>query len=61
MESDKSLLSAELTADMEDALYEQMLMKAKEEIQSRLPNLPETKQIRPQPGKTGLQHEDSGV
>ncbi|KAG8567895.1 hypothetical protein GDO81_013820 [Engystomops pustulosus] len=50
MESDKSLLSAELNADMEEALYEQMLMKAKQEIQNRLPNLPETKQIRPQPG-----------
>lgn len=50
MESDKSLLSAELNADMEEALYEQMLMKAKQEIQSRLPNLPETRQIRPQPG-----------
>ncbi|XP_075695975.1 PIH1 domain-containing protein 1 [Rhinoderma darwinii] len=50
MASDQSLLSAELNADMEEALYEQMLMKAKQEIQSRLPNLPETKQIRPQPG-----------
>ncbi|XP_056400357.1 PIH1 domain-containing protein 1 isoform X2 [Hyla sarda] len=50
MESDKSLLSAEMNADMEEVLYEQMLMKAKQEIQSRLPDLQETKQIRPQPG-----------
>ncbi|XP_063293269.1 PIH1 domain-containing protein 1 [Pelobates fuscus] len=50
METDKSLLSAERNAEMEEALYEQMLLKAKEEIQSRLPNLSESKQIRPQPG-----------
>ncbi|XP_069598571.1 PIH1 domain-containing protein 1 [Ranitomeya imitator] len=50
MASDKSLLSAEMNTDMEEALYEQMLMKAKQEIQSRMPNLPETRQIRPQPG-----------
>ncbi|XP_073517769.1 PIH1 domain-containing protein 1-like [Phyllobates terribilis] len=50
MESDKSLLSAELNTNMAEALYEQMLMKAKQEIQSRIPNLPESRQIRPQPG-----------
>ncbi|XP_075046483.1 PIH1 domain-containing protein 1 [Mixophyes fleayi] len=50
MESDKSLLSAELNMEMEEALYEKMLLKAKQDIQSRLPNLQESKQIRPQPG-----------
>ncbi|KAM4652743.1 PIH1 domain-containing protein 1 [Discoglossus pictus] len=50
MESDKSLLSAELNADMEEALYQQMLLKAKEEIQSRMPIVTDSKQIRPQPG-----------
>ncbi|KAG8434147.1 hypothetical protein GDO86_012499 [Hymenochirus boettgeri] len=50
MESDKSLLSAELNSDFEEALYEQMLLKAKQELQSRLPSVPESKQIRPQPG-----------
>ncbi|XP_073511482.1 PIH1 domain-containing protein 1-like [Phyllobates terribilis] len=50
MASDKSLLSAEMNTSMEEALYEQMLMKAKQEIQSRIPNLPESRQIRPQPG-----------
>ncbi|XP_073513616.1 microtubule-associated serine/threonine-protein kinase 4-like [Phyllobates terribilis] len=49
MASDKSLLSAEMNTNMEEALYEQMLMKAKQEIQSRIPNLPESRQIRPQP------------
>uniref|UniRef100_A0A8C5QW93 PIH1 domain-containing protein 1 n=1 Tax=Leptobrachium leishanense TaxID=445787 RepID=A0A8C5QW93_9ANUR len=50
METDKSLLSAEQRAEMEEALYEKMLLKAKEEIQSLLPSVPESKQIRPQPG-----------
>ncbi|XP_063798947.1 PIH1 domain-containing protein 1 [Pseudophryne corroboree] len=50
MESDKSLLSTELNEEMEEALYEQMLLQAKQEIQSRLPNPPDSKQIRPQPG-----------
>ncbi|OCT73126.1 PIH1 domain-containing protein 1 isoform X1 [Xenopus laevis] len=50
MESDKSLLSAELNSEFEQALYEQMLLKAKQEMQNRLPNTPESKQIRPQPG-----------
>ncbi|KAE8593848.1 hypothetical protein XENTR_v10019348 [Xenopus tropicalis] len=50
MESDKSLLSAELNSEFEQALYEQMLLKAKQEIQNRLPSTPESKQIRPQPG-----------
>ncbi|KAM5132644.1 PIH1 domain-containing protein 1 [Mantella aurantiaca] len=50
MESDKSLLSAELNAEMEEALYEQMLLKAKKEMQSRLPNPQGSQQIRPQPG-----------
>ncbi|XP_068097265.1 PIH1 domain-containing protein 1 [Hyperolius riggenbachi] len=50
MASDKSLLSAELNAEMEEAMYEQMLMKAKQDIQSRLPNPVESTQIRPQPG-----------
>ncbi|KAM9298798.1 PIH1 domain-containing protein 1 [Gastrophryne carolinensis] len=50
MESDKSLLSAELNAEMEEALFEQMLLKAKQEMQSRLPDPLGSKQIRPQPG-----------
>ncbi|XP_073526534.1 PIH1 domain-containing protein 1-like [Phyllobates terribilis] len=50
MASDKSLLSVEMNTNMEEALYEQMLMKAKQEIQSRIPNLPESRQIRPQSG-----------
>ncbi|XP_073524777.1 PIH1 domain-containing protein 1-like [Phyllobates terribilis] len=50
MASDKSLLSAEMNTNMEEALYEQMLMKAKQEIQSRIPNLPESRLIRPQLG-----------
>ncbi|XP_053307659.1 PIH1 domain-containing protein 1 [Spea bombifrons] len=50
MESDKSLLSAGHNTEMEDALYEQMLLKAKEEIERRIPSVPESKQIRPQPG-----------
>ncbi|XP_072282802.1 PIH1 domain-containing protein 1 [Pyxicephalus adspersus] len=50
MELDKSLLSAEMNAEMEEALYEQMLLKAKQEIQNWLPNPPVSKQIRPQPG-----------
>nr|ACO51970.1 PIH1 domain-containing protein 1 [Aquarana catesbeiana] len=50
MELDKSLLSAELNAEMEEALYEQMLLQAKQEIQNRLPIPQGSKQIRPQPG-----------
>ncbi|XP_018429033.1 PREDICTED: PIH1 domain-containing protein 1 [Nanorana parkeri] len=50
MEADKSLLSAELNVEMEDALYEHMLLKAKQEIQNRLPIQQGSKQIRPQPG-----------
>ncbi|KAM4703808.1 PIH1 domain-containing protein 1 [Rhinophrynus dorsalis] len=50
MESDKSLLSAELNSEVEEALYEEMLLKAQQEIQNRLPNIPDSKQIRPQPG-----------
>ncbi|XP_075461682.1 PIH1 domain-containing protein 1 isoform X2 [Ascaphus truei] len=48
MASDKSLLSTELEED--EALYKQMLLRATQEIQSRLPSAPESKQIRPQPG-----------
>ncbi|XP_053546740.1 PIH1 domain-containing protein 1 [Bombina bombina] len=50
MASDTSLLSAELNAEMEEALYQEMLLKAKQEIQSRIPNISDSKQIRPQPG-----------
>ncbi|XP_040183569.1 PIH1 domain-containing protein 1 isoform X2 [Rana temporaria] len=50
MEPDKSLLSAELNSEMEEALYEHMLLQAKQEIQNRLPIPQVSKQIRPQPG-----------
>ncbi|XP_059809967.1 PIH1 domain-containing protein 1 isoform X2 [Hypanus sabinus] len=46
--TDKSLLSAEMQD--EDALYEQLLLQAAKEMQSKLPATQESKQIRPQPG-----------
>ncbi|XP_062918586.1 PIH1 domain-containing protein 1 isoform X1 [Mobula hypostoma] len=46
--TDKSLLSTEMQD--EDALYEQLLLQAAKEMQSKLPATQESKQIRPQPG-----------
>ncbi|XP_078093387.1 PIH1 domain-containing protein 1 [Mustelus asterias] len=46
--TDGSLLSAEMTS--EDALYEQLLLQAAQEMQNQLPTAQESKQIRPQPG-----------
>ncbi|XP_072128035.1 PIH1 domain-containing protein 1 isoform X3 [Mobula birostris] len=46
--TDKSLLSTEMQD--EDALYEQLLLQAAKEMQSKLPASQESKQIRPQPG-----------
>ncbi|KAM8927758.1 PIH1 domain-containing protein 1 [Pelodytes ibericus] len=50
MEADRSLLTAELNAEKEEALYEQMLFKAKEEFKSRLTSVPDSRPVRPQPG-----------
>lgn len=47
--TNKSLLSVEMEAE-ETELYQQILMKAVQEGQSQIPENPESKQIKPQPG-----------
>eukprot|EP00062_Callorhinchus_milii_P023419 gi/632982236/ref/XP_007908027.1/ PREDICTED: PIH1 domain-containing protein 1 [Callorhinchus milii] len=46
--TDSSLLSAEMST--EDSLYEELLLQTAKEMQSKLPRVPDTRQIRPQPG-----------
>ncbi|XP_005996778.1 PIH1 domain-containing protein 1 [Latimeria chalumnae] len=46
--TDKSLLATEM--DDEEALYEQLLLQAAQEVQSRMPAAADSKQIKPQPG-----------
>lgn len=48
--ANKTLLAAEMKEESEEAVFKQILLQATQEMQSRMPSIPDSKPIRPQPG-----------